>query len=447
MKKKVISYLLAGMAVATLIGCGSSSTPTSTSSSTAEKASPASTESSDAVSDTEQSSEESSDTTAVADKITLFQSKVEIADQLEEAAQSFTDETGIDVEIMNISGDNQYDTDLVADFSSNNGPTVFSVNPGSGTATYKNYMADLSDLSIADKVPDSLRDEVDGKLVGIPYTVEGIGLMYNKNLYDPSKITNTDELIQFMQEEKKKNITGVGLSQEDYFLIVHILNTAFAVQDDPDAFLEQVNKGEVKMADTKAFQELAQILDAIRSTSAYNPVEESYDQAIGDFASGQIATLHQGNWAYPMFTDYNIDFEMGLAPLPLSGNNKLAVAVPNEWAVNSQASPEEQAAGKKFIEWLYTSDTGIDYLMNKFSFIPVLDGMTNENLDPLSKCVADAVASDNVIGWPMNRFPKGIQGNYLAPLAQKFFTTDMSADEFLKELDEQWATAVANIDQ
>ena len=131
------------------------------------------------------------------------------------------------------------------------------------------------------------------------------------------------------------------------------------------------------MADTQAFQELAQILDAIRSTSAYNPVEESYDQAIGDFASGQIAALHQGNWAYPMFADYDIDFEMGLAPLPLCGNNKLAVAVPNEWAVNSQASPEEQAAGKKFIEWMYTSDTGIDYLMNKFSFIPVLDGMTN----------------------------------------------------------------------
>ena len=42
---------------------------------------------------------------AAADKIIIFQSKVEIQDQLEDCAEAFTEETGIEVEIWGTTGD------------------------------------------------------------------------------------------------------------------------------------------------------------------------------------------------------------------------------------------------------------------------------------------------------------------------------------------------------
>lgn len=374
-----------------------------------------------------------------AEKIIVFQSKVEITDQLEACAKEYTKETGVEVEVWGTTGDD-YFQQLKTKLANNQGPTVFSLAPGSESEQIKAYLADLSDLSFVNKIASGMANVIDGKVVGVPYTVEGFALTYNKSLIDASKITSIDALETMMKDFKAQGINGVGLSQESYFLIGHMLNTPFAVQQDPIGFLNKVLSGEVKMADTEAFKELARVYELIRENS-YNPLEVNYDKECGDFATGKTAAIHQGNWCYGMFADYNVDFEMALMPLPICGNDKIAVSVPAAWYVNSQLSAEEQLAGKKFIEWLYTSETGKKYLMSEFGFIPVVEGMTNDNLDPLSQSVAEYTAAGKTITWPMSYWPAGIVDVYLVPVAEKFFTTDMTTDEFLAALDEAFQSA------
>ena len=374
-----------------------------------------------------------------ADKIIIFQSKVEITDQLEELAEIYEDETGVEVEVWGTTGDD-YVQQLKTKLANGQGPTVFSLAPGAESETMQNYLADLSDLSFIDKIVDGMANEIDGKVVGIPYTMEGFGMVYNKDLINADEITDYDSFVQMLQEQKENGINGFGLSQESFFLIGHILNTPFALQEDPDGFIEKLNAGEVKMADTPEFQEFAKFYAAIRDNS-YNPLETNYDKECGDFATGKTAAIHQGNWCYSMFADYDVDFEMGLAPLPICGNDKIAVSVPAAWYVNSQASDAEQQAGKDFLEWLYTSESGQDYLMNEFGFLPVVDGMENDELDPLSQQVADAAAEGKTISWALNQWPAGIADVYLAPVAEQFFTSDMSCEELLAALDDAWAQA------
>ena len=373
------------------------------------------------------------------DKIIIFQSKVEITDQLEELAEIYEDETGVEVEVWGTTGDD-YVQQLKTKLANGQGPTVFSLAPGAESETMQNYLADLSDLSFIDKIVDGMANEIDGKVVGIPYTMEGFGMVYNKDLINAYEITDYDSFVQMLQEQKENGINGFGLSQESFFLIGHILNTPFALQEDPDGFIEKLNAGEVKMADTPEFQEFAKFYAAIRDNS-YNPLETNYDKECGDFATGKTAAIHQGNWCYSMFADYDVDFEMGLAPLPICGNDKIAVSVPAAWYVNSQASDAEQQAGKDFLEWLYTSESGQDYLMNEFGFLPVVDGMENDELDPLSQQVADAAAEGKTISWPLNQWPAGIADVYLVPVAEQFFTSDMSCEDFLAALDDAWAQA------
>ena len=371
-------------------------------------------------------------------KFTIFQSKTEIMDQLNQLAKDYQEETGVEIEVWETSGDNYY-KDLKTGISTESGPVLFSLAPGSESVEMADYLEDLSGLSFMSKISDNLKDSVNGKVVGVPYTIEGFGLVYDSNLVDTSKLTSTDALIDYLKEAKGKGINGLGLSQEDYFLIAHILNTPFAVQDDPDAYLQQVLSGEVKMKDNDAFKEFAKLMEAIRENCT-NPVDVTYDNNCGDFATGKAAMIHQGNWAYGMFKDYDVDFDMGIAPVPIKGNKKVAVSVPAAWYINVDASDEEKTMAKEFLEWLYTSDKGTDYLMNQFGFVPVVDGMTSDKLDPLSKSISEA--SKDSIPWVMSNWPAGIITTSLSPITQEFFTNpSMTGEELIDKLNEAFVNA------
>ena len=106
-----------------------------------------------------------------------------------------------------------------------------------------------------------------------------------------------------------------------------------------------------------------------------------------------------------------------------------------------------QAAGKQFLTWLYTSETGKSYLYDQFGFVPVIKGDVNENLDVLSQDMQKYVEAGKTIGWNMAKWPANSINVYFAPLAQEFFTSDMSADDFLAGLDKAYADAIANQDK
>jgi raffinose/stachyose/melibiose transport system substrate-binding protein len=374
-----------------------------------------------------------------AKKIVIFQSKVEIIDQLEAAAKDYQAETGVEVEVRGTTGDD-YFQQLKSGLANNQGPTLFSLAPGAEVAQIANYLADLSDLPFAGDIASGMAEEIDGKVVGVPYTVEGFGVVYNKSLIDPGQVKDFDSFAKMLADQKAAGINGFGLSQESYFLIGHILNHPFAVMDDMEGYMDKLNKGEVKMADTPEFQEFAKFFEAIRENS-YNPLEVNYDKECGDFATGKTASIHQGNWCYGMFSDYDVNFEMGIMPFPIAGNDKIAVAVPTVWCVNNQVPEAEAKAGKEFLTWLYTSETGKRYVTEEFGFIPIVAGMESASLDPLSQEVSRYAAEGKTIGWATNLYPAGIVDVYLVPVAQRFFTTSMTGAELLDELDAAWASA------
>ena len=370
-------------------------------------------------------------------KITIFQSKTEIMTDLNQLAKDYTAETGVEVEVWETTGDNYY-SDLKTGLSTQAGATLFSLQPGAESIEMADYLADLSGLSFVNKIGAGMADEINGKVVGIPYTVEGFGLVYNKSMVDASSIATIGDLINYLKTSDADN--ALGLSQEDYFLIAHILNAPFAVQADPQGYLEAVLNGSERMSENDAFIEFAELMEAIRECCT-NPVDITYDNNCGDFATGKTAMIHQGNWCTGMFADYNVDFDMSLAPVPVVGNKKISVSVPIAWYVNTDATEEEQKLAKDFLEWLYTSETGKTYMMDKFNFIPVVDGMKNNNLDPINQAVSEAVISGNTIPWVMSNWPAGIVTTDLAPITKEFFTTDMSGIELVDKLNDAFVAA------
>ena len=102
-----------------------------------------------------------------ANKIIVFQSKVEITDQLEALAEDYQEETGVEVEVWGTTGDD-YFQQLKNRLANNQGPTVFSLAPGTESEQMKSYLEDLSDLSFVGQLAEGMANEMDGKVMGIP---------------------------------------------------------------------------------------------------------------------------------------------------------------------------------------------------------------------------------------------------------------------------------------
>ena len=371
------------------------------------------------------------------EKVIIFQSKVEITDQLSKAAEDFTAETGIPVEIWETTGDD-YRAQLKMKLAGDEVPTIFSVSKGAEADMFKTYLADIGSGTVQKYVDDGVALKMDGKSVGVPYSVEGFGVVSDESMVSDADFASQDAFFTAIKNLKAKGVNPFGLSQESYFLIGHILNTPFAIMDDPEGFLASYEKGGIRLADQKEFKAFAQMMELIRANST-NPLEINYDRSCGDFATGKTAMIHQGNWCYGMFKDYKPAFTMKMRSLPLLGNKKIAVSVPYYWVVNSQATGGQQQNAIKFLDWLYTSEKGMDYIVSKFGFVPAESNIPTTSLDPLSADVAKAAGSGNTLPWMFNSWPMNIIDTDFAPITQEFFTTpSMSGIDFVNKIDDAY---------
>lgn len=381
---------------------------------------------------------------ASAGKITIFQSKVEISEQLEALAEEYTKETGVEVEVWGTTGDD-YFQQLQIDLGSDEGPTIFTLDGPIQARQLESYLYDMSDAEFIPNIAPNMELEMDGKIVGLPYGVEGFGLVYNKDLVNPDDLKDYDSFVATLERLYNEGINPLGLSQEAYFLIGHISNYPFSVQDDNVDFIEKLEAGEVTMAETPEFQEFGKFMEAIREYSIKNPLEVTYDEEVGDLATKKSAMIHQGNWAWGLLADYEdeIDFELGLMPFPLAGNDKLAVGVGAFWAVNGTKDQEEIDLAIDFLNWLVTSETGKRYIVEEFKFVPAMTNIEANDLDPLSQDVLEASNSGNTIPWSHAYYPPNLVVNEFTPIAQEFFLNeDMTGEELIELLDEAYQNAV-----
>ena len=99
--------------------------------------------------------DEKSDGGSGAGKITIFQQKTEIYDQLKDMAKVYEEETGVEVEVWQISGDDYYQN-LKTYMSSESGPTVFSLSSSTEIEEMSDYLEDIGDLEFLDKINEEL---------------------------------------------------------------------------------------------------------------------------------------------------------------------------------------------------------------------------------------------------------------------------------------------------
>jgi raffinose/stachyose/melibiose transport system substrate-binding protein len=380
--------------------------------------------------------------------LNLFQFKVEIAEDLQKMIEEFEAEhPNIKVKLETVGGGADYGAALKAKFASGEKPDIFNNGGFKELELWKEHLADLSNEPWAEhvlpigKVPMT---DTDGKLYGMPVNLEGYGFIYNKDLFEKAGITEAPntitELKDAAQKLKDAGITPFSAGYGEWWVIgQHLLNIAFAQQDDPVAYIEGLYDGSQKIVGNEKFAQFKDVLDTEIGFANDNPITTDYNTQVTLFASGQTAMLQQGNWTENMITEINPEINMAFLPISLNddeaASDRLPVGVPNNWVVNKNSEHLEEA--KLFLEWMVSSETGKRYITEEFAFIPAFDNIEPNGLGDLGQSILEYSKADKTVPWTWFRWPDGANKEFAATI-QEYAAGKIDYDTVLQRFQDTW---------
>ena len=386
-------------------------------------------------------SDKNNNTTQKTTTIRFLNFKPEVANVYEDIAKAYEKETGVKL-IVETAASGNYEQTLTAKMGTNEAPTLFQINGPKGYTNWKNYCADLSNTELYRHLTDkNLAVTVDGKVYGIPYVVEGYGIIYNKEITDKyfalqdkkTDFKSMDDINSFnslksLVEDMQKNADKLGIkgvfastslkTGEDWRWHTHLANIPVYYEfndNNVDLSGDKTNSIEFKYSEN-----FKNIFDLYINNSVTNKKmlgSKIVDESMAEFALGQCAMVQNGNWAWSQISNVkgNVVKQENIKYLPIymgingEENQGLCIGTENFFAINSKASQEQQKATADFIYWLFSSKTGKDYVINKLDLIAPFDTF-NENekpKDPLAKEVINWMNKENIntIPWNFTIFP------------------------------------------
>jgi len=378
--------------------------------------------------------------------LNVFQFKAEIAKDMEKMAKAYEKETGTKVVVQTVGGGSDYGAALKSQFASGNEPDVFNNGGFTEAKTWQDKLEDLSDEKWVGDLTELSKEPmtIDGKLYGMPMNLEGYGFIYNKDIFKKAGITELPRTLTELTEASKKlkadGVTPFSIGYGEWWILGnHLLNIPVAQQDDPDQFIADLNSGKGKFEDNKQFKDFMNLFDLTIEYGNKNPLTTDYNTQVSQFAEGKTAMLQQGNWAQQLITDVNPDINMGFIPMPINDDkekmDRLPVGVPNNWVVNKNS--KNKAEAKKFLEWMATSDTGKDYMVNKFKFIPAFKSIEAKDLGPLADDIQAYSKDGKTISWNWFKYPDGAVNEFGA-IMQAYVGKQKTADEMLQDFTKTW---------
>lgn len=387
----------------------------------------------------------------------------EVTAQFEKMIEQYNEtQDAVQVKLIPLAGQNAYEK-MTTLYNSGNAPTIMSM--GQEFTSFQDKLLDLtSEDWVSHSSPGSLDYvTVDGKVYGMPLTVESFGLIYNKTVmdeafggsFDPTTITTRDALKEAFDKVAALDSTdgAIHISPMDWSLGAHLTNIFFTAQaettEERHEFMADLKAGTVGLADNAVFNGW---LDTVDLLFEYNsekaaPLAPLYDDGPLKLADGKVGMWFMGNWAYPQLAEIDPDAEFGFLPVPVSndpaayGNTQLSVGVPSYWTIDaSQSSPEEQQGAKDFLNWMITSPEGQEGYVNSLNFIPVFDNFTAQPEDPLSASIMDYMSRGKTLEW-MNTYYPAEAFPAMGASLQKYLGGQIDRTKLTQEIADYWKTA------
>lgn len=302
---------------------------------------------------------------AMATKLVIWESQGPETDFLNAVKDEFTKETGIEIEVVGIDQLSQ-SAKLALDGPAGKGADIV-VWPHDrlGQAVLEGTLSPIEltqeELSVyTESTLDAMN--VNGQLYGVPYSMETVALIYNKDKL-PIVPNSMDALFSIAKE-----LT----SDDEYGFLYDIGNFYFSygfLAGYGGYVFKQTENGldteDIGLGNEGAVQG-GELIKRFRTEGL---IPEGTDYAVTDglFKEGKVAAIINGPWAFAEYKKAGVNY--GIAPLPKLSNGKYPQTFIGVKGYYISAFSENKEAAKKFILWLTNKENAWKhYEMN--SIIP-----------------------------------------------------------------------------
>lgn len=408
-------------------------------------------------------------------KVYYLNFKPEQAEQWEDLAEAYTDETGVEVSVVTAAA-GTYESTLKSEMAKTEVPTLFQVNGPVGLATWKDYCYDLKDTEVYKNLKSgefALINE-DGSVPGVAYVIETYGIIYNKAIMkdyfatEGAVVTSMEEINNFdtfkavvedIQAKKDElgilgAFTSAGMdSSSDWRFKTHLANLPIYYEYQADGI------GSTDAIKGTYLDNYKNIWDLYINNATCEPTllsGKTGEDAASEFALGEAVFYQNGTWAYGDIQGYEVaDEDLGMMPIYIGVEGEeeqgLCTGSENYWCVNSKASEEDIQATIDFLTWVITSDTGKNALTKEMGFVTpfatIGDEYTPDN--PLVEAAnEDIAAGHKTVAWNFPTMPsenwKNAVGSALLEYAQGTGEWDSVVSAFVDGWATEYVAAHAN---
>lgn len=387
-------------------------------------------------------------------KITMLNSKSEIQQPLVTAAEEFTKANpNITIEVLATSG-SQSPFEKASTMYASGTPATLNMLDAGDIIKFKDRAVDLSNEKwVADMAQTN---QIDGKTLAFPFAVEGYGLIYNKAVldkavggtFDPKSINTTTALEDLFKKIQASGPSPLIIGSMDWSLGNHFLPIAYATQPGGDVskFLDSLKAGSEDLISNAPFNGLMDSFDVMKkyNMGTKSPMTVTYESSAAAVAKGDAGITFNGNWIMPEIQKSNPTGEFGFIPVPISNNasdkanSSIAIGATKQIFIDKDKSTEaQQAAAKKFLEWIVYDAAGQDFLVNKAGIIPGFKNITLEPADSLAKAIKSYNNAGNSIPFAGNYVP-GDHWKDLGSAMQKYLVGKEDRAALAKEIQSYW---------
>ena len=367
--------------------------------------------------------------------------KPEIASVYDEISKAYQEATGVHVRVTTAAS-GTYEQTLKSEMAKSSAPTIFQINGPKGYANWKTYCKDLKDTQIYKALTEKSLAVTEGDGVyGIPYVVEGYGIIYNAKIMEryfassnkKTNLTAVDEIRSFenlkaVVEDMTRLKSELGIdgvfaatslkSGEDWRFQTHLANIPISYEFKKNNISltgNQVNTVSFEYSDH--FKNIFDLYLNNSTTDAKLLGSKSVADSMAEFALEKCAMVQNGNWAWSQIKQVsgNKVEEQYIKFLPIytgiegEETQGLCVGTENFLCINKNADAEQQKLAEDFLYWLYSSDTGKKFVTEKLNFIAPFSTFSTNDVpnDPLAKEVSIWMNKDNIttIPWNFTVFP------------------------------------------
>lgn len=403
-------------------------------------------------------------------KVYYLNFKPEAADQWKALAKEYTKETGVEVTVSTAAS-GTYEQQLKSEMAKSNAPTLFQVNGPVGYANWKDYTADMSNTEPYKQLINKKVALKDGnKVVGVPYTMETYGIIYNKSILnkyfalDGAKAKSIDDINSFdtlkavaddMQARKselgiKGAFTSAGFdSSSDWRFKTHLANLPLYYEFEEDKVTKEPSK--VEGTYLPEYKNVFDMYITDSTTDRTQLSSKTGDDANSEFALGEAAFYQNGTWAWSDLQKAGMKADdLGMIPIYFGVDDKnegLVTGSENYWCINAKASEADQKATAAFLKWVITSKSGISSISDKMGLTTPFKSFSDVKIaNPLTQAAVDDQNSGKTqVAWDFAFMPseqwKNNLGNALLEYAQGTGNWDAVTTAFVDGWAKEYAAA------